>query len=184
MAVARIFVISKVLEDILETVAPVFRMCLIELHYLTYYVCIFAILRNIGQALFKDLANIMFDKCIADADCHENSTVNSVATMRHARRLFCKTGSLIRITRANKSPCINKDLSADLLCSRMSVLLNASAHRCRNSVSQVQICRMLSGNSVAAPPEETMLKRCIIQKCLSHILCLHIIAVPAILQCL
>ena len=184
MAVARIFVISKVLEDILETVAPVFRMCLIELHYLTYYVCIFAILRNIGQALFKDLVNIMFNKCIADADCYKDSSVNTVSAMRYTCCFFCKASCLIRIARTYKSPCIDEDLSADLLCSRMSVLFNASAHRCRNSVSQVQICRVLGRNSISAPPEKAVLKRSIIQKCLSHILCLHIIAMSSIFQCL
>ncbi len=144
--------------------------------------CIFAILWNIFQRFFDYASYIMFHKRETNATGYKDSPINSVPIMRNACRLLGKSGCKLRIPWSYKSPRVNKYLSPDLLCHCRSILLYASASRSGNTVSQIQICRMFSRNSVTAPPEKSVFIWSIVEKRIPYIFCTESFQIFAILQ--
>ena len=103
--------------------------------------------------------------------------------MRDTGGFAGQPGSQFGISRSHQSPCINENLTAYLLCNRVSVLRDAAASGSGYAASEVQIGRMLCRNAVPSPPEEAMFKGSVVEQRVSHILCCQLLWIVRMQQC-
>ena len=182
MAVAGIFVITEVVVDILEALPPIVRMLPVEGGDGTDHPGVLAVLGDVVQGLFQDSLQVGLHKGQADGAGHIDAAPHAVAAVGDAGGFFRQAGRLLWVAGGYQAPGVDEDLPADLLRHGGAVLLHTAAAGRGNAVAQVQISRMLGGDTIAAPPEKPVLIGGVVQQGIGHILGGKALQVLAVLQ--